>query len=370
MELGHRQKIAITTVLVAFVIVIMLVFTEGSVRLRQWLVDGNAGKITDLIEQQDGLRVLVPGASTRTISVNSLGFRGPPLQQPKLEGDLRIAFLGASTTFCAEVSGDTMTWPHLVTETIQQEYPGISVDYLNAAVPGYAVKSSLLNFRKRVAPLQPDVTVIYHATNDLSWETRLLAQDQGIYEERGRNQNSWLAEHSHLWYLVVKNLQIKKAQKDASGASERLEFSADDLGEKFRKYMTQLINTAKEISDVVAVATFSYQVRPEQTAEQQLVASASALYYMPFMDPAGLLDAFGRYNRIIAEVAEDAGAVLIGGEDMIPGSSEYFNDTVHFKDAGSRMMAERVSKALLKSPGFLYLVEQKQSVSSAGLHEP
>ena len=163
----------------------------------------------------------------------------------------------------------------------------------------------------------------------------------------------------------MKNLQIKKAQKDAAGTSERLEFSSGDLGENFRKYMTQLINTAKEISDIVAVATFSYQIRPEQTTEQQLAASASALYYMPFMDPQGLIEAFRRYNQIIAEVADETGAILIEGEMLIPGNDEFFNDTVHFKDAGSRLMAERVSEALLKSPGFRYLVEQKKSVSQS-----
>ena len=363
MILGRHQKVALTTVLVVLVIVILLALTEGAVLIRQWLVAGNTGRITDLFEQQDDLRVLVPGAKTRTISINSLGFRGPPLKQPKPAGDLRIAFLGASTTFCAEVSGDNMTWPYLVTETIQKEYPGIGVDYVNAAVPGYAVKTSLDNFRKRVSPLQPDVTVIYHATNDLSWETRLLAEDQGIYESRGNSTSSWLAEHSELWYLAVKNLQIKKVQKDAAGTSERLEFSVDELGDNFRMYMTRLINAAKETSGVVAVATFSYQIRPEQTTEQQLAASASALYYMPFMDLQGLIEAFRRYNQIIAEVADETGAVLIDGEMLIPGNSEYFNDTVHFKDAGSRLMAERVSEALLKSPDFRYIVEQKKSAS-------
>ena len=364
MLLGYRQKVAVTTVLVVLVIVIMLALAEGTVRVRQWLVTGDTGKIADLFEQQDDLRVLVPGAKTRTISINSLGFRGPHLKQPKPAGDLRIAFLGASTTFCAEVSGDNMTWPYLVTEAIQKEYPDIGVDYVNAAVPGYAVKASLNNFRKRVSPLQPDVTVIYHATNDLSWETRMLGQEQGIYKAHGKNTGSWLAEYSQLWYLVVKNLQIRKAQEDAAGSSsERLEFSADELGDNFRMYMTQLVNTAKETSDVVAVATFSYQVRPEQTAEQQLAASSSALYYMPFMDPQGLIEAFSRYNQIIAEVADETGAVLIDGEMLIPGNGEYFNDTVHFKDAGSRLMAERVSEALLKSPGFRNLVEKKKSVS-------
>lgn len=363
MRLKYRQKIALTIVLVAVVIVMMLGFAEGTVRLRQWLVDGHSGKLSDLLVWQGDLRVLLPDTRTRTISINSLGFRGPPLTQPKPPDKLRIAFLGASTTFCAEVSGNNMTWPHLATEAIQNEYPDIVVDYVNASVPGYTVKSSLLNFRRRVAPLHPDVTIIYHATNDLSWETRSLALQQGLYEKRGRTENSWLAEHSQLWYLVVKNLSIKDVQKDASNASKRLEFSPSKLGESFREYLTQLVAEAKQVSEVVAVATFSHQIRPEQTPEQQLKAAGSALYYMPFMEPQGLMEAFERYNQIIVEVASDTGAVLIGGERMIPGDSEYFNDTVHFKDAGSRIMARRVSEALLKSREFPSLVAVKAAAS-------
>ncbi|MEA2078697.1 MAG: SGNH/GDSL hydrolase family protein [Pseudomonadota bacterium] len=352
MQLNYRQKIAMTTVLVVLVIVILLGLAEGAVKLRQWLAEGHSGKISDLLVQQGDLRVLIPDARTRTISVNSLGFRGPELAQAKPAGDLRIAFLGGSTTFCAEVSGNDMTWPHLVTEAIQKEYRDISVDYVNAAVPGYTLKSSLLNFRKRVAPLRPDVTIIYHASNDLSWEVRSLAMKQGAYEKPGKERNGWLAEHSQLWYLVVKNLRIKEVQRDALDSKERLEFTPSKLGAQFRKELTQLVIEAKKVSKVVALATFSHQIRPEQTPEKQLIAAGSALYYMPFMTPQGLMASFTRYNQIIAEVASETGAVLIGGEAIIPGDSEHFNDTVHFKDAGSRIMAQRVRGALLNTPEF------------------
>jgi len=349
MGLSYRQKIALTSVLVVLVIVMMLGFAEGTVRLRQWLVEGHSGKLSDLLMLQGDLRVLRPDARTRTISINSLGFRGPPLTQAKPTENLRIAFLGASTTFCAEVSGNNMTWPHLVSDAVQQKYPDISVDYVNAAAPGYTVKSSLLNFRRRVAPLRPDVIIIYHATNDISWETRSLALQQGIYKERDKERSSWLAEHSQLLYLVVKNLRIIDVQSDASNARTRLEFSSSEFGEHFRDDLRQLVIEAKKVSEVVAVATFSHQIRPEQTAEQKLKAAGSALYYMPFMEPQGLMEAFRRYNQIIVEVANETGTLLIDGEGMIPGNSEYFNDTVHFKDAGSRIMARRVSDALLKS---------------------
>lgn len=342
-----------------FVIVVMLGLAEGAVQLRQWLSQGHAGKISDLFEQQDDLRVLIPDAATRTISINSLGFRGPPLTQKKPAGTLRIAFVGASTMFCAEVSGNDMTWPHLVTAAVQKEYPEVSVDYINAAVPGYTVKTSLLNFQRRVAPLHPDVTIIYHATNDLSWETRTLAEEQGIYQGHEKDRNSWLADHSQLWYLVMKNLHIKEAQSNTVNDRQRLEFSPAELGSYFRKYLTQLVTEAKKVSEVVVLVTFSYQIRPEQTLEQQLKAAGSALYYMPFMTPPGLIEAYSRYNRIIREVASETGVVLIGDEAMIPGDSEHFNDTVHFKDAGSQVMAYRVGEALLKAPELQALVANR-----------
>ena len=360
MKLGHSQKVAATSVLVVLLIVILLALAEGAVQLRQWLSQGHTGKISDLFEQQGDLRVLIPDAATRTISINSLGFRGPQLTQPKPPEALRFAFVGASTTFCAEVGGNELTWPHLVTEAIQKEYPELSIDYVNAAVPGYTVKTSLINFRRRVAPLRPDLTVIYHATNDLSLETRSLAMDQGIYKKHGEKGNSWLAEHSQLWNLVEKNLRIKEVKKDTLKTGGRLEFSPLELGEDFRKHLTRLVTEAKQVSELVALATFSHQIRLEQTAEQQLAAAGSALYYMPFMDPQGLIEAFQRYNQIIAEVAAETGAILIRGEMLIPGDAEHFNDSVHFKDAGSRIMADRVSEALLKSPDFQYLTEQKE----------
>lgn len=363
MQLSHRQKVVLSTVLVLLVVFLILALTEGAIRLRQWVKYGHYGQLDTIyaVDQETGLRVPVANASTRTISINSLGFRGPPVKQPKPAGTLRLTFLGASTTFCAEVSGNELTWPYLVTQALQDAIPGINFDFVNGAVPGYTAESSLLNLRKRVAPLQPDVIVIYHATNDLSRETRSLASEQGIYEDGKVGEKSWLAEYSLLWYLVEKNLRLNDLQRDAVANRERLVFSPPALGAQFRKELTWLVTEAREVAGIVALVTFSHQIRPEQTPEQQLIAAKSALYYMPFMTPHGLIEAFTQYNEIIREVARETGAVLIEGETVIPGDSEHFNDSVHFKDAGSRVMAHRVSEVLLKSTKFQALAVGKRS---------
>ena len=141
-------------------------------RQRQWARLGTAGSFTGLYRTDEAinLRVLNPGVRVATISINSLGFRGPDILQPKLAGTLRIAFLGASTTFCAEVSGDKIVWTQLVYDEFRKRFPNTAFDFVNGGVPGYTVASSRTNLRHKIAPMQPDVIVIYHATNNLSAE--------------------------------------------------------------------------------------------------------------------------------------------------------------------------------------------------------
>ena len=62
------------------------------------------------------------------------------------------------------------------------------------------------------------------------------------------------------------------------------------------------------------------------------------------------MEVFRRYNQIIAEVASETGSVLIDAEAVMLADNAHFNDSVHFKDAGSQGMAERVSEALHGNP--------------------
>ena len=179
-------------------LIIGVVLTEVGIRMRQWIKYGTteifAGGHFE-IDPHSGLRIPVPGATTGSITINSLGFRSPEIEIPKPSSTVRLAFLGASTTFSSEVSGNEKTWPHLVWQQLQVLYPNVSIDYVNAAVPGYTTSSSLRKLEHRVRPLQPDVIVIYHATNDLASNSRKLAYAQGKYREP---KTSWMAEKSLL----------------------------------------------------------------------------------------------------------------------------------------------------------------------------
>jgi lysophospholipase L1-like esterase len=264
---------------------------------------------------------------------------------------LRVAFLGASTTFCAEVSQDAAAWPHQVGVQLRAAYPALSVDAVNAGVPGYVVDTSLENWQQRVQPLKPDVVVIYHATNDLSKDSRALAVARGV-QESGRQETSWLAAHSMLWFLVEKSLEAKAAQQRAVSDRPRIMAIPPTLPESFRQRLRQLVTTVQASGALVALPTFSYRLRREQGQKEQLAAAESALYYMPYMSLEALLQGYEGYNQAIRQVAQETGALLIEGELTIPGDERHFTDSVHFSDAGSAAMAQRVSDALLASSSF------------------
>ena len=348
-ELSTQGKWVLMGVFTVAVSAILLIGTEGIMRLRAAQKYGSSETIEDLYanDPRTGLRVPIPGSHFGgRLTVNRFGFRGPEIAVPKPIDMVRIAFLGASTTWCAEASSDEKAWPALVVEKLRRQFSKTKFDYVNGGVPGYTVKTSLKNLELRVAQLQPDIVVIYHATNDMSAELRALAKAQGIIREIAVAERSSLARHSLLWDLTEKNLRLVRARQAVQDEATRLTIDPSQLGERFRDGLLALVAASKARADRVALATFSVQLRSWQDAEQKARASASALYYMPFMTPDALIQAYKRYNDIIREVATATGVLLIEGEDAIAGDSEHFNDTVHFKDAGSERMAERVSQAL------------------------
>ncbi|MDH3591041.1 MAG: SGNH/GDSL hydrolase family protein [Planctomycetota bacterium] len=340
------------------VFIVGLLLIEGAVRIRQYMKHGTTETtvFSNTVDEATGLMIPEPNSTTGGIRISKRGFRNADLDDPKPDGRVRLAFLGASTTFCAEVSSNATAWPHLVNDALAKRFPDRSFDYCNAGVPGYTTEESLTNLEGRVAPLKPDLILIYHATNDLSGDTNTLAQEGGIYTGKPENP-SWLAKISLTWYLIEKNLQVAARQRQSQKASGQLKFDPSQTEDAFRKRLETLVVAAKNHASAVALITFSVKVRREQDEKTRLDSCNTSLFYMPYMTVPGLLDGFEAYNRVIREVAQAHGVILIDGEHEIPGDDDHFNDSVHFKDLGCEKMAERVIRRLVAAPAFQSLVQ-------------
>jgi lysophospholipase L1-like esterase len=341
----------------AAVLALLALALEGAARARQYLRYGTFGQIHELAPDADtGLLRPVAGQRTGAISINSLGFRGPELTPPSDEV-LRIAFLGGSTTFCAEVSSDAATWPSLVVEQLSARFAPQRFDYVNAGVAGYTSVESRIEFERRVAPLEPDVAVIYHATNDLTRHSRALAVEQGVYRGHA-DQESWLGRRSLAWYLLEKNLLLERRMAAARAEEARLEVDAARLSAPFRADLEALVASARAVAPRVALVTFSHRARRGQSEEEQHAACVTSFYYMPYMTPLGLIESFEAYNQVIREVAAETGSLLIEAAELVPGDALHFRDSVHLSDAGCAALASIVADGLAADPGFLSLLER------------
>jgi GDSL-like lipase/acylhydrolase family protein len=346
-------------ILVGASLVLALLVVEGLVRLRQWQRYGttNSSYYDFAEDPATGLRIPEPGSVAGPIAVNSRGFRGPELEQPKPPGRIRVAFLGGSTTFCAEASSFEAGWPSLVVAGMRADAPDLDFDLVNASAGGFTLEQLLVNLEHRVAPLQPDVIVVYEATNDLVVDTRRLAIAAGLYEAE-EGEDSALGEYWLTWFLLEKN--VRQALR-ARRAREPLAFEPAELSRGFEQRLTRLVQAAQARSSVVVLPTFAIQLRAEQAPEAQRRAAASALFYMPFLTPAGLLAGYGEYNRVIRAVAAGTGVVLVEGEQEIPGDAEHFADSVHFRDPGNALQARRVLAGLLGSSAYQALLARRRA---------
>lgn len=354
-EERRRTSVARKLGLSLSVLVVLLLLGEAAVRVRQYLKYGTFDRIHVLEAEEDGgLRLPPAGRDTGAIRINSKSFRGPEIEEPKPEGRIRLAFLGGSTTFCAEVSGNEAAWPALVTAGLGELYPEREFDYVNAGVPGYTTETSMKNYEQRVRQLEPDVLFVYHATNDITSDTRKAAKRQGAYTDHA-DSDSWLAKLSLAWYLVEKNLAFRQRSEGARESGGKLALE-DDLTARFERQLGELIDAGYESCALVVVPTFSIRARRSQPRDEQFRALESAFYYMPYMTVETTLEAFDRYNAVIREVAPAHGALLVEVAERIPADDEHFADTVHFTDAGSAEMATVVLEALLGDERFLGLV--------------
>jgi len=336
-----------------------LLLVEGSVRLRQWLRYGTTAPTyyRFATDPASGLHIPVPGFTAGPIRINSRGFRGAEIEQPKPAGRIRLAFLGASTTFCAEASALETTWPHLVLAGLRAAEPALEFDYVNGGVGGFTTHESLVNLEQRIAPFQPDVILYYEATNDLTADTRSLATHAGLFQP-GEGEHASIGNWWLTYYLIEKNLRHSFG---ARARHAKLHFEPRELSRGFEERLTRLVQAGRARAPVVVLVTFAVQLRRGQTPEVQRAAAASGLYYMPFLEPASLLDGYEEYNRVIRSVAASTGALLIEGEAEIPGDPEHFADSVHFRDPGSEIQAARILRGLLGAPAFQELLARRRA---------
>jgi hypothetical protein len=109
-----------------------------------------------------------PHAQFQSWALNNIGMRGPDVPIPKPPGVIRIVTAGASETFgLYESAGHS--YPRLLEDSLRALVrreacpadPPPTIEVLNEAIFGMSLPTMAQDLRLRVAPLKPDIVVVY-----------------------------------------------------------------------------------------------------------------------------------------------------------------------------------------------------------------
>ncbi|MDB5387821.1 MAG: hypothetical protein JWM11_3467 [Planctomycetaceae bacterium] len=175
----YRWLKQIITVLI--VLVVLVCFIEVSLRV----YDSHTGQVTrcemfDLgllaksrachHELKPLLKLTIPATPERSefdLLTNSLGARGPEVSIPKPVGQYRIICLGDERTAGLDVP-DSETFCQRLQQFLQSQ-SDVQIAVINAGTPDYCPLLSALQFRQKLAALQPDLVLLNFDMSDV-WD--------------------------------------------------------------------------------------------------------------------------------------------------------------------------------------------------------
>jgi lysophospholipase L1-like esterase len=331
-SLSRKKKLLYTVVL----LLIFIVGLEFAARLRRYVLYGDWHLDYEGVFQRHPylVSVLRPDVKTviagRTVTINSLGYRGKEIELNKPSGTYRIACLGGSTTFDTNVSSDEKTWPSQLESLLRREYSPRPIEVINAGVGGYTSLESLIQLETRVLDLSPDLVVVFHGYND--FKPNRSPDFQSDYAHWKKTPDTAplgirLAEYSALVtgvYPFYRDFVYGEAKYDTvteAGVST------------FKRNLESIVAICRLRGIRVILCTqaksYDYPPLPEQARRAQ-----KAFKNVP-LTLKGVEDGFLKYNQAIRDLATELNIPIVDSFNLIPRGGKYFDDHVHFLDAGS-----------------------------------
>jgi lysophospholipase L1-like esterase len=354
-----------------------VVFLVGELYFHTLDVAVDLEMLTELVERPNPISVwavadafcgyrprpgVYPLAEGMEKTVNEHGFMStPPLEVEKPPEMIRIAFLGGSSTAgTGHNLSDPDTWPWRAVEELRRRLPAVELELINAAVGGYTSFESHGRLANRVRFFSPDIVVVYHGWNELSY-FRTDAIDR-LYAHRTLPDGSWSVERWRAsyrmyeplaidrwidWSQVLSHLRLRLTRPISGvvGAPVRqaeptLAGEWDRRGLDVWRTNLQLIRETTELLGAeLLVARQATLIVPELAAEHR----ARCGLQLHGFDFEAHLEAFEAIYRVINEEI-DSDRII--DATVLSGRPELFADEVHPTVEGSDRIALLMADAL------------------------
>jgi lysophospholipase L1-like esterase len=136
---------------------------------------------------------IIPNQSTESITINSIGFRGPEFSEMKSPDTYRIFMVGGSTMFGAGATSDETTIPGYLQNLLNEKDFEFNIEVINSGIQGADSNSELKLIKQKLVHYHPDLVIVYDGWNDLrannasievkeNWETMCNFSEENNFD--------------------------------------------------------------------------------------------------------------------------------------------------------------------------------------------
>lgn len=289
--------------------------------------------------------------------INRYGFRGPDVEFEKPANTIRIWVMGGSAAFDA-LTDEGQDWPRLLEQTIDLPSDTITIEVINAGVPGYNAYISYNRLLTDGWRFDPDIVVIYHCWNDLKYMARV---DDGVLFSqlndtdipqlwRNYRDTHFISPldrflgNSHIYLRLRRGLKPDWLNAEASDLRDLI--GTTEVGpvgsQQYRHHIEAIVDLSTRMG-AVPVLVHQVHLPVSENTEQ---AKERIRYEFVGLDHEALVAAFAECDRQLNSVAEERGLLMIDETAVLDGTLDNLFDHVHTYPAGSRRLAEIVGEHL------------------------
>ncbi|HZX31038.1 MAG TPA: GDSL-type esterase/lipase family protein [Rhodocyclaceae bacterium] len=330
----------------------MLLAIELALQVRSQVVSGDSiftvllAEPRYVVDPETGLQLLNPNrvftTNGVTVRTNSLGLRSGEVLPVRSPGSWRLAVVGASTVMGAYDADNDQTFPARLEQRLRHDFPDRQVEVINAGIVGFGLEEEQAMLERRIAPLKPDLTIVYTGFNDFLEYCR---------EAHGKGADGHGLPLLSLpsWLMSVD--MLKKNTVFLRTSAVRHGGTRDPEGvslEPYRAKLEAMIKGAEARGMRLVFTTNAKSYRRDQPLDEQMRLSETDRYYTHCFDLNGLHVLYDRHNALIREVATTHGIPVIALDEMVPGGDRYFADSHHFSAEGEALVANALAAFILR----------------------
>ena len=287
-----------------------------------------------------------------SVSINSLGFRGPDFQKEKAQRVVRVLTMGASSTF-GYYNKDNETYPYLLERALNQGCGGkVNFEVINFAIPHATSAMAAAMFVAEGIDLSPDVVTYYEGRNDSMINRQ--------YETRFDKFRSVLV-HRLLLIAFIDQVLVGERVSIVED-SLQLEVLAMERSRVFLKNMETILNSSRKAGISFIVANQQATSRsPVPTAVQErlllrgvsLEAEAEKIR-RKMNDKSNVTDfeftllIHERMMRDLRQWADRQGVPFVDVIGALNQDRHYLLSWVHLHPEANRVVAAKLSEPILR----------------------